>query len=350
MVFYQYLDTFEQIQACCANIMHEIPPRIALDIESSSNTQYPELLSLALPMCIEPVENYSSITHVQTHIVVYLLQLSKLETIPPSLIEVLQSRHIVKVGCDLGGDGHTLKTNLGCQLYPTVDIQLLQLSLGSRNYSLDDLGQQYLGTGKLAFSHRNADWSGDLTLKQLEYAVIDAYLTLGVFEAMLSARTSFEHKSESSDHENTVMNFLAYSTIFSGKRAPTRAKAINAVVNNYAPWRKLHPNKSKPLAQKAIDELVEKGVFQISGSNCLVWSHTQYELPPTESAIQLQALYEHIQKVYQSPMKYTSLVRALSNKFWTETPVYAREERTKNAINQMLTQGQLSQNGNAVFW
>lgn len=352
MVKYRYLNTFAQVEECCAQILHKVPPRIALDIESSSNTQYPELISLALPMSIESPENYNVMETVETSIVVYLLHISHSRFIPKSLSDLLQSQHIVKIGCDLGGDGHVLETSLGCQLRPTVDIQILQLSMGSCDYSLDRLGKRYLGMGKIAFSHRNADWSGALTGRQLEYAVMDAYLTLGVYEAMLSGQTCPEVPSteDAPNQDHSLLDFLTYSTVFAGKRPPKLSTVINAIVNNYTPWRKMHPSESKPLAEEGINALVNEGVFQISGSNCLLWSNVQYKLPEREPDTQLQSIFDHIQKVHQSPMKYMSLVRAISNKFWTYTPVYAREQRTENALKQMTNDGWLSLNGNCVIW
>lgn len=350
MLLYQYLKTLAQIEQCCAKILEVMPSRIGLDIESSSNTEFPEVITLALPYAIEAVEHYCSLEtpNKQTQMVVYLLQIGSTYVHLPNLFEVLQSQHIVKIGCDLSGDGHALKKDLDCTLNPILDLQTLELSLGSRAYSLDLLAQKYLSLNKLSFSHRNADWSGLLSTRQLTYAVFDAYLTLAIYEVMLNATESKAQSAVVTDQN--LFDFLAYSTVFAGKRPPSRAKVLKAIVNNYAPWRKMHPSESKPLAEAELDQLIQQGIFQVTGNNCLLWNNIEHDLPAQETHAQLAELYEHMQKVHQSPMKYNSLVHALTNKFWMYTPVYAREKRTENAIHQMVKQEWLKYDNNYVSW
>lgn len=352
MILYQYLKTVEQIEQACAKILQATPPRLGLDIESSSNTQFPEVITLALPYAIEEVSNYQTLeTSVQqTQIVVYLLQIKDKYSGLSNLQELLQSQYIIKIGCDLSGDGHALNAALGCTLNSTLDLQTLEMSLGSRAYSLNLLAQKYLNLQKISFSHRNADWSGELSLRQLKYAIFDAYLTLGVYEAMLHINTTETQAAPAAEFEQSLLDFLAYSTVFAGKRPPSRAKVLKAIVNNYAPWRKMHPSKSKPLAEAELAQLIQQGVLEVTGNNCLVWRQVNYTLPTQETETQLKELYAHMQKVHQSPMKYTSLVRALTNKFWVNTPVYARERRTQNAIQEMANKAWLKYDNNYVSW
>src|SRR5690625_4696009 len=123
-MLYKYLNNYTDIDDCCSLILDECPSRIGIDIESSSNTNFPQVITLTLPNRSEPVSAYEKLDSkydIDTDTVVYLLQLSEEDDMIPSLEGILESRYTVKIGCDLKGDGGVLKEYLGCTLYPTVD-------------------------------------------------------------------------------------------------------------------------------------------------------------------------------------------------------------------------------------
>jgi len=351
MIRYQYLSTFQEVGDFSEKLLQLAPPRVGLDVESSSNTDDPELLLLSVPNPLHPIDTYHEINLnvSSTSITVYLLHISKLgHDIPLSLKEVLQCKYIVKIGCDLSGDQRQLENCLGCRLFPTLDLQTIEISRGSRDYSLDSLGEKYLQVGKLAFTHRNTDWSSELSEKQINYAVNDAYLTLGVYEAMFELTPTVVIKEECA--ENSLLNFLAYSTVFAGKQPPSMKKVLNTIVNNYSPWRKLHPSESRPRAENAVHELIRSGILLENCNDTLSWKDSQYVLPTTESETQLQLLIRHLKRVHTSPMKYDSVVQAFSNTFWSDTPAYARKIRTERAIKMMIHQNIIQLNGKCLIW
>jgi hypothetical protein len=355
MVWYRYLGSEEEITSVAERILELTPSQLGIDIESSSNTTIPEVISIALPSPIESLDNYDEniLDLEESQLVVYLLHMAKCEVIPIAFKEICESQHIVKIGCDLRGDNHDLQEAFGFKLCPILDLQTIELSWGSRAYSLDQLGEKYLNQRKLVFNHRNANWKDQLTKNQLFYAVNDVYLTLKIYQKMFNRQIPIQSQNEFSlddDFYKPLVDFLAYSSVFAGKRAPSRKKIINAIINNYAPWRKLHSSESKPLAEKAIDSLLTEKILQTDGINGISWMKKSYELPKMESYEQLVKLFQHIQRVHISPMKNNSLVDALSNSFRVDTPVYARKERTRNAINEMIELKLLEVEGNYLIW
>lgn len=252
---YCYLQKHNEMKVAGDWLLDNMPACVAFDIESSTFTTQKrvDILTIAVEtnlLVMAPdftkntphinlKENIKSSTQlggnykqVMTRIektgncrmIVFVFQLSTINwTLPKSIKTLLCCNDIVKIGAGIDNDVSMMKQLYQCKIKPKIDIQLLEKSKGYKQISLGKLGEKYLGIPKLSFSHRNSDWTQDLTKKQLCYAVIDGYITLAVYKAMISPNNIFDssmgdtngasiNKSnptiEKNDGMNDVANYL----------------------------------------------------------------------------------------------------------------------------------------------
>lgn len=181
--------TANGIQEMVFRILDMKIPQFAFDIESSDRVM-PNVLSIALPIPIEPTSAYYDL-NLETknpNIVVYVIQLSEVDPNEvPELRVLFQSTDIIKICCDCRQDTTKIESYLDIITRGTIDIQTMERSWGGTEISLESLGQNYLNQGKLD-KRMGRRWTDPLSYAQIVYAGVDAYLTLAVYQAMLNTR------------------------------------------------------------------------------------------------------------------------------------------------------------------
>ena len=109
-----------------------------------------------------------------------------MDRLPKSLKLVLRDKDILKVGSDIKRDGSKLKRDLGLVLEGLADIQLMakEIDPSMRKTGLKALAQTFLGI-ELDKTKAMSNWEKyPLTFTQIEYAALDAWIGLKIFQKM----------------------------------------------------------------------------------------------------------------------------------------------------------------------
>lgn len=109
-----------------------------------------------------------------------------MDRLPKSLKLVLRDKDILKVGSDIKRDGSKLKRDLGLVLEGLADIQLMakEIDPSMRKTGLKALAQTFLGI-ELDKTRAMSNWEKyPLTFTQIEYAALDAWIGLKIFQKM----------------------------------------------------------------------------------------------------------------------------------------------------------------------
>lgn len=188
-VRFRHLRTKKEVDTMAASIIADGVPQIAFDTESSRKI-HPEVLTIAVPVPLNRDGLYTEtfVPSKDSNIVVYLIQLSSMTRNLPLLKRIFTSTKVLKCCADCPQDVIKLQHWFGIIFQRVVDIQTLERSWGGTEVSLNSLGLKYLEQGKVDNRERGSQWTGRLTYNQLVYACVDAYLTLGVFQAMTRVR------------------------------------------------------------------------------------------------------------------------------------------------------------------
>ena len=126
----------------------------------------------------------------------YVFQVSNMVKFPPMLKHLIESENFIKVGVNIQGDLHKLARNFGIDsekaIKSSVDLSSLANSVLDKadNWSLASLAK-YL-TGAEVFKHnkvRMSKWDYyPLSQTQIQYAAIDAFLSLQLYKELESLR------------------------------------------------------------------------------------------------------------------------------------------------------------------
>lgn len=126
----------------------------------------------------------------------YVFQVSHMNSFPPMLKQLIEHENFIKVGVNIEADLYKLGRNFGIDalkaIHSCVDLSSLANSVLDRSscWSLAGLAQYLFETevSKLP-SVRMSRWdSFPLTDKQLEYAALDAFLSLNVYTELVKLR------------------------------------------------------------------------------------------------------------------------------------------------------------------
>lgn len=115
-----------------------------------------------------------------------VLHVYHMDRLPKSLKLVLRDKDILKVGSDIKRDGSKLKRDLGLVLEGLADIQLMakEIDPSMRKTGLKALAQTFLGI-ELDKTKAMSNWEKyPLTFTQIEYAALDAWIGLKIFQKM----------------------------------------------------------------------------------------------------------------------------------------------------------------------
>ena len=123
-----------------------------------------------------------------------VLHVYHMDRLPKSLKLVLRDKDILKVGSDIKRDGSKLKRDLGLVLEGLADIQLMakEIDPSMRKTGLKALAQTFLGI-ELNKETAMSNWEKyPLTFTQIEYAALDAWIGLKIFQKMKRHPKNYE--------------------------------------------------------------------------------------------------------------------------------------------------------------
>ena len=168
MLHIQIANSFEECQMYCREILSSGCKLVGLDIEANTITgpdggfyQHTELVQICAPGIISSNDGLframnalpESLKYTQNNIfTIYLFRIGAIymecNCVPALFSELLRSKNIVKVGCDITLDVDNFYRSYGFKIEGVVDNQLIAKSMGILDISMDKLGMLLFNTGK----------------------------------------------------------------------------------------------------------------------------------------------------------------------------------------------------------
>ncbi|CAH3163409.1 unnamed protein product [Porites evermanni] len=139
-------------------------------------------------------ENETAVVQLAVENSCLVLHVYYMDRLPKSLKLVLRDKDILKVGSDIQKDGSKLKRDLGLVLEGLADIQLMakKIDPSMRKTGLKALAQTFLGI-ELNKKTAKSNWEKyPLTFTQIEYAALDAWIGLKIFQEMKRHPKNYE--------------------------------------------------------------------------------------------------------------------------------------------------------------
>jgi len=190
-------DTAEDINNACQNILeisdtNGLPLAVGFDIEWTPPFCYPVSVRARLTGSPIPV----ALVQIYFHNIIYLFRTHTFTTItfPEKLKEILESRKVMKIGRQIGGDlkkfsqygivGCTNELDIGTFCYDKE-------RAARRNYSLQKICGEVLSLNLIKpDSIRKSNWEMNvLSPEHIEYAAIDAFVSLEVYKKLKDTAT-----------------------------------------------------------------------------------------------------------------------------------------------------------------
>lgn len=135
-----------------------------------------------------------SLLQVATHDVCFLFRLN-IMGMTPSILRLLSDTSVPKIGLSLKDDIHQLQRRQAFEVGHFIDLQqFVPAMLGIRDLSLQKLFANFFGL-KISKAQRLSNWDVDvLQPKQQQYAAIDAWAALVIYEEVLRLKESGAYK------------------------------------------------------------------------------------------------------------------------------------------------------------
>jgi ribonuclease D len=205
----------------------------------------------------------ASIIQISTDKQCYLFQIYRVYkdygTLPSSIIKLLQTPNIVKVGVDLTNDIEALEF-YGIKPRGMLDIQLIARTMNIADLSLEGLGQRFIPgfEGKVQLN-RHWNWDGPLSNEQIQYAGKDAMYALQIYSGLLnginiSTTIEVDPAKDQEDYLKWVKTNLPmkYDSL------------INKTANSYGPWAKKYTKIGREnRARVFLESFLEKGLINL---------------------------------------------------------------------------------------
>lgn len=164
------VDTDEMVEAACRDLQQY--DMIGFDTETR-------------PSFRAGVSYKVSLLQLSTPDVCYLIRLCRVR-LSNSILKILGSRRILKVGVDVGGDIRALHALRHFRADGFVDLQTEAPRWGIEEKSLRKLSALVLGM-RISKAQRLSNWeAGVLTEQQREYAATDAWVSMHILERMMA--------------------------------------------------------------------------------------------------------------------------------------------------------------------
>jgi hypothetical protein len=205
----------------------------------------------------------ASIIQISTDKECYLFQIYRVykdfETLPSSIIKLLQTPNIVKVGIDLTNDIEALEF-YGIKPRGMLDIQLIARTMNIADLSLEGLGQRFIPgfEGKVQLN-RHWNWDGPLSNEQIQYAGKDAMYALQIYSGLLTGINI-----STSTEEDPIKDRELYLTWIKSSFPIKYDSLVNKTANSYGPWTKRYTKIGREnRARILLNQFLEEKLIQI---------------------------------------------------------------------------------------
>ena len=126
-----------------------------------------------------------SLLQLSTNDKAWLIRLNKLG-LPTELTKLLESENIIKIGAAIRDDIKGLQKHTNFKPNKFIDLQTMAKERGLEDFSLKKLAAHVLGV-KISKRQRLSNWEAEtLSNAQLRYAATDAWISLMIYQGMLS--------------------------------------------------------------------------------------------------------------------------------------------------------------------
>jgi ribonuclease D len=226
-------------------------------LSSTLLNSYPVILGFDTETTIGHDHNIASTVQLSTDKVCYIFQLYRIfkdtGRLPREIIKILQSPEIIKVGVDLNNDINLL-SEYGITLRGTIDIQCIARTMMIPDINLSGLANLF-GFQKGILNFR-WNWDNDLNEQQIRYAANDAYISLQIYQKMISGVNINTNNQDLDPEEDKYLEWLKKMLIGSFRID----RVVNQTVNSYGPWvKKYTKNERVELAEKLINKFIDEG-------------------------------------------------------------------------------------------
>ena len=135
-------------------------------------------------------ENETAVLQLGVETSCLVLHIYYMSEMPKSLESILRDENILKIGSGIDRDASKLTKESGLVCKGLVDTQDMATSLGLRKIGLKALAEQFLGI-ELDKGVALTNWENfPLNLRQIEYAALDAWVGLKVYQEMKRQKKS----------------------------------------------------------------------------------------------------------------------------------------------------------------
>lgn len=255
--------TEEEISAYTERILQGITggkliPYVGFDTEGDPQTQEVRLIQV----CTQTKEGQC---------VCYLFHIYATSGKLFCLSKLLTNPNVIKVGVGIQGDLEKVHKQFSIYMRGVLDIQYLAITLDIPDISMDSLCTKLCSSIKKLPSNRKAKWAV-LSPSDIAYASNDAYVSLRLYQSIMNmeipVNNTLEFGSKDTDTISDYVNmYLWLKERFQAKRVD---KAINFVINSYAPWRKTHTlDERKKLCTEAFSKLKEMGYIHVMSNELM---------------------------------------------------------------------------------
>ncbi|WFD31200.1 hypothetical protein MSPP1_002234 [Malassezia sp. CBS 17886] len=152
---------------------------------------------------------------------IFVIHLSRMDTIPAPLASLMRSPSILKVGVAIRNDALKLQRDFGLESRGLVELSKIAKIIHPDAWrhrphliSLQDLCQTYMERTLVKDAVRTSSWTNvPLSPLQMEYAASDAYAGLELFHALLLLTASRDDAPRSAEERITALTELVDSVV-----------------------------------------------------------------------------------------------------------------------------------------
>ncbi len=303
------------------------------------------------------------------NVCIFLLSKYKLDVLPNYIKKILKSKNIVKVGCDITTDIMRINQKYVGKIDGCVDTQYIAKSIGMLDYSLDSLSKKFLGINK-SKTDLSANWSENITTKQLKYAAMDAYMSLLTYTSFFKYDNTNNKKNivndiifNVEDEYEDLLYFLVHkSTIFNNdKNTNSVNKITNVIINGYTKWIKLYSRTEiMTNAKNAIvylcdncyfeyDEMYDEIKLNTDDSSRRV-KHKNTSFTQNEIKLLTPDIINRIRSIEPaSGMKLKSLINFIHNSLWSTESHDVRHTKSEFMVKYLIEHDYLVRNNNKYY-
>ena len=251
--------------------------------------------------------------------------------LPPSIRTILESKNIIKVGCDIMTDLKRMKQIYDFNDKGFIDNQYIAISQGNIDYSLNSLSLKYLGIGKVK---KNMD---DYIL----YAAWDAYLSLCTYLGLTGQYDKYRKNDiktiniETEEIDKLIDHLIIKTTLFNNKTT-TKTKLINTINTCYPVWTKKYDKvEINYMIEYSLHYWQNNGLINIDGENITLNNNNSNNNNTDNMKEKL------LKNIPEKGMKKQSMINYISNSFYFNYTTENKFTKSSEFIKKLIENGTL---------